>query len=269
MCLIVIGIVLLQIIIPLIYILQSKLPTAVVFTPAILQFVNALFISSLWLLIKPLLELRLELKEKNIEVIKWKRNLEIFQTLLYKQTHVNTKLPSNPVIFGSIDAPLQFTIVSNPFCQPCAIAHQQLALLFRKYPDLLSISVIFFVRGESKKEDGRMIAIENILKATVAGENKEQILHDWFGDMDLEKFKAKYSGIMQNTDISLALLEYQEWTAKNYIPHTPLVYLNGHQIPQQYALHELGSFVVELSDALNQSHARNEKHESIAELSWE
>lgn len=269
MCLIVAVIVWLQATIPFGHFIPVKQLSIYELIPVILQFVIAISLASLWLLIKTFLRLRIEQRANIIEVLKWRRNPEIFQSLLYKQSETNTLLPGNPAFLGNAEATLQFAIVSNPFCRPCATAHQQLDELLKKYSDLVGLSIIFLTRQNDKKEDRRVVAIEHILKA-IAGENtKEQVLRDWFDNMNLEKFRAKYPSALENTDISFVLREYQQWAAKNYVPHTPIVYLNGYQIPKQYNLEDIKSFVVELSDILTQPIAKNKQHEEVANLSWQ
>ena len=74
---------------------------------------------------------------------------------------------------------------------------------------------------------------------------------------------------MGNTDISFALREYQNWAAKNYVPHTPVVYLNGYPIPKQYSLSDMESFVIDLSEILTQSTVKNKEHEKVVDFSWQ
>lgn len=264
MCLITIAIVWLQAIIPFLQLSQVKHFTPNILFLVLLQFILAFSVAACWLLIKPLIKSKLEEKGNEIKLLKWKRNPGIFQSLLQNQPSTNTFLQNNPMRIGNPDAPLQFAIVSNPFCRPCAKAHYQLEKLYKKYPHLVSISVIFFVKAANDLEDRRTIAVECIINTHAINDNCLSVLHDWFDTMDLKKWKERYPFIKEDRITSGILQGYQEWIEQNNVAHTPYVYLNGHQIPKQYNLDDMDSFIFELSDRLRkQVTEEQEKLEAI------
>lgn len=253
MCLMTVGIIWLQTTIISFSLTNSKQLLPVLWTHSILQLLLAVSISSLWLIIKPLINNRNIERANAVDLLRWKRNPEIFQILLFKQPYTDTFIINNPVICGDTNAPLQFTIISNPFCRPCAAAHLQLEELYNTYPNIVSFKVIFLVEAADDKEDRRIIAINKIINAIITTRNVDRILHDWFEKMVLEDFVQKYPCVNVDNDTLNVLHEYQQWVENNNISYTPTVYLNGYAIPKQYKLEDISSFVLDLRDSLSKN----------------
>jgi thiol-disulfide isomerase/thioredoxin len=269
MCLITIGIVWLQSAILLIHFLKAKQIFLASPLVVISQFLLCFFLASLWLFIKVLIKGNQKEKRTETELLKWKRNPEVFQSLLYKQPHTNTLIPNNPVCLGNPNAPIQFTIVSNPFCRPCAATHQQLEDLYKRYPSLISINVNFLIKSATDREDRRTIAVEQIINAIDITDNKLQVLHDWFETMDIQKWKEKYPSINLNSNRLNVLRNYQHWLSQNNIFYTPFIYLNGYLLPKQYGLNDIESLIIELSESLSQPIVKKEQYEEVTDLSWQ
>ncbi len=272
MCLMVSGIIWLQLAVVSVALLTEQKNFN---TPAetILQFALAFSIASLWWFIKPLLAKRRELESKTIEALKWKRNPDVFLSLLHEQEKADTVLKDNPLFLGSANAPLQFTVVSNPFCRPCALAHRHLDALLDKYPEFVSLSVILSIKDATDMEDRRVVAAGHILQAIEKGKKKRQVLHDWFETMSVEKFLEIYPSSENNGYSPEQILkEYSQWMARYPVPHTPFIYLNGYAIPKQYKTEDIESMIVDLSDKINPSSNRILKglyEKKIADLSWQ
>lgn len=267
MCLITIAIIWLQALISFSYVSETK---QIIFNPELLlPFSLAFLLAFAWLLIKPLIKSTVVEKERTIELLKWKRNPDIFQALLHQQPFTDTFLHDNPVRLGKVAAPLQFTIVSNPFCRPCAMAHQELENLYKRFPAHVSMNVIFLVKSAVDKEDRKTIAVDHILKAILSTNNKLQVLHEWFEIMNIQNWEEKYPSFNQDNRALNVLQNYVNWLQKNTVSYTPMVYLNGYTLPRQYALKDIESLVIELSETLTESTEKKEAHEKISDLSWQ
>ncbi|HMR81543.1 MAG TPA: vitamin K epoxide reductase family protein [Niabella sp.] len=214
-------------------------------------------LASIWFLIKPYFEKSKKNDAVEIELLKWKRNPDIFNSLLFNRSGSKTDLTIrlNPAFIGSKRAPVQLTIVSNPFCKPCSAAHESLHDLYKRNSESVSINVIFLVKKASDLEDRRVVAVKEIVNAILTyNNNAPEVLQNWFNSMDIATFKQLYPQTSSNSD-SIPILEgYQSWLEKNYVPHTPLIYLNGYLLPQQYTLKDVESFIPEMSyTILNQT----------------
>jgi uncharacterized membrane protein len=209
----------------------------------------SLSLASIWFLIKPYFEKSKKNNVVEIELLKWKRNPDIFNSLLYKGSMSKTDLAIqlNPAFIGSWHAPVQLTIVSNPFCKPCAAAHEALHDLYRRNPESVSVNVIFLIKKASDLKDRRVVAVKEIVNAILTHNNAPQVLQNWFNSMDITTFKQLYPQTDSSSDSTPILESYQSWLEKTYVPHTPLIYLNGYLLPQQYTLKDVESFIPEMS----------------------
>lgn len=269
MCLIVVGTVWLQTLLLSFEFLQYDkwFPTSIL--SSVYLFVCVLFLSSTWLLIKPLIKLDNELNAKNIQLLKWKRNPEIFQSLLTKQEPVNTAIPGNIACMGNRNASLQLTIVSNPFCRPCAMAHRQVEELYKQFPQQVAVSNILLIRDATDKENRVTVAAEHILNAISENHPVEKVLHNWFETMQIIKFTTQYPLIQQKNSTNKLLRGYQQWVNKNNIPYTPFIYLNGYPLPKQYSVEDIASFVMELNERTVLSNTKEVTNEANLDFSWQ
>jgi len=200
-----------------------------------------LFTGTLWLLLcKPLLVDNKKLRNKNFELLRFRNNPAIFEALLKQQTVVDTTPFENDLQLGNASAPVQIIIACNPYCGPCAKAHEQLDSLLGNND--IGLTIRFTIHADNK-EDRRTKAVEYILQCIPEKENynpeyKRQLLHDWFHYMDLDKFSKEYTPEREN-NVDDMLLQFDEWTKEAKIEATPTVFINGFKLPVQYSINDL------------------------------
>ncbi len=228
---------------------QTSLDTSSFSFTLFIQAFTAGIIALSWLLVKPLLQTKNKKEEVDIQLEKWKRNPEIFKLLTMEQSPCNTLIPDNLFYFGKKTAPLHITMVTNPYCKPCASAHQKLAELFKRNTEEISFSIVFTPGNGTDTSDKKYVAVENILSAVGDG-NALEILHDWFHSMNIDEWQAKYppSPLLPNNEILLK--RFAEWTVLNRPAFTPAIYLNGYLLPKLYNLEDISGFLFDISSGL-------------------
>ncbi len=200
-----------------------------------------LFTGTLWLLLcKPLLVDNKKLRNKNFELLRFRNNPGIFEALLKQQTVVDTTPFKNDLQLGNASAPVQIIVACNPYCGPCAKAHEQLDSLLENKD--IGLTVRFTIHADNM-EDRRIKAAEYILQCIPEKENynpeyKRQLLHDWFRYMDLDKFSIEYI-LERENNVDDMLLQFDEWTKEAKIEATPTVFINGFKLPVQYSINDL------------------------------
>lgn len=218
----------------------------------------AFFIASSWFLIKDIYKKGDEAKFKTIQLLKWKRNPEIFLLLLYKQRTVDTSPWKNDIVLGNSNTEIQFIVACNPYCSPCAKAHEQLNELLEIYPEQVGITIRFTVNAENK-EDKRMVAVSHILQVYLNAKTEEEkhaILSDWFKCMDLEKWKKTYSFCFEGLVPKIregwneVLQKHQQWGEENKITHTPTIFINGYELPSNYNASDLKLLIPTISEII-------------------
>jgi protein-disulfide isomerase len=65
------------------------------------------------------------------EINSIKANEEVFTTLLTQQPQYEVSESDSQIHFGNPDAQLKITILTNPFCNPCAKMHKRVEKLLK------------------------------------------------------------------------------------------------------------------------------------------
>jgi thiol-disulfide isomerase/thioredoxin len=141
-------------------------------------------------------------------------------------------------VLGNPNATLQITMVSNPFCNPCAKAHQFLEEWLAKGIDFkLNIVYTFSMDDNDTRKQffKQLIALRKVDEIQV-----ENALKDWNSSdyPTLENWKAKYPANNTIND-KIELLEQVNWCKLNEIKGTPTFFINTYKLPENYRLKDL------------------------------
>jgi len=213
-------------------------------------------IGSIWLVIKSLIKKTKSANKMEIELIRWKRNVEIFEYLIDKENNIDTSIDLNPAIIGRPAAPIQLTIVANPFSLQASTAYRKLIDIYTKNIDSVSINVIFSVKSATDFNDRRNVAIETIINTILIGDNAYEVLNVWFDNMNIASFRKIYPLMTTEQNTKKIMSALQEWANKNFIQSTPQIFFNCYKIPSQYNLDDVESLIPELTYKFN-NNAKN------------
>lgn len=173
-----------------------------------------------------------ELTDRNFSLLRFKNNPDTFKALLQQQRRVDVTPFDDDLQLGNPEAGVQIMVACNPYCGPCARAHEALHKLAEK--ENIGLTVRFAIKTEHK-EDKRLQAVKYILRllynATI--EYKRRVLHDWYHLMDLEKFREKYP-LSENRNLEEVLRLHEQWADESEIKGTPTIFINGYEKPKQY-----------------------------------
>ena len=206
----------------------------------ILVLISFFCTSSIWFLLKPVLVGRKDLQDKNFELLRFKNDPEVFETMLKHQRQVNTSAFAEDLQLGNAEAPVQILIACNPYCWPCANVHTD----FHKLLDVKNFGLtVRFTIDSDKREDLKTRAVEYILKCISTPLNhtvsrKRQIIHDWFNVMDLDKFSRLYKA-SEELEVDSLLKQHDIWSRQAEIAFTPAIFINGLEMPKQFHVNDL------------------------------
>ena len=199
-------------------------------------------ISAAWILaLKPELKRNSELEKTNFSLLRFKNNLEIFNALLKQQRKVDTIPFENDLQLGNPDAAVQVMVACNPYCGPCATAHEALHELAETKD--IGLTIRLSVKAEDY-EDKRTIAGKYIMQVVnnMGADFKRKVLHDWYALMDLKKFGEKYP-LQKEAYVQQQMQEHEQWNKEAKIEFTPTIFINGYQLPKQYKTEDLKIFL--------------------------
>lgn len=207
-----------------------------VLVPVLLSYLFPFIVLQLLL---PLYQRLKEVQKNGVELKKLKRDYRIFNALLEKQKVIPEPPGDLGITLGNPNANFRIVKVCNPYCGPCARAHDPIEELLGN-PDV-QVQIIF--AASTAENDSRAAPVKHFM--AIAEDRNESVikraLHDWYSASikDYEVFASKYpigSRLMQQGDKIEAM---HKWCLKTQISFTPTIFLNGHQLPDTYAVNEL------------------------------
>ena len=192
-----------------------------------------------WLLLKPLWKDSLQLRKTKRELSKLKNNPELFGQLLRQQPAMPALTPLVQAIrLGTPDAAHTLVVVTNPYCGPCAKAHEVLDNLL-KYVDV-QIKVIIYAQNDER--DTSALISKHLLAIAEMNDAKktENAFNEWYKTKrDYNRFSAIYpaNGAIDKQGVKLEAMA--NWCLSASITHTPTVFINGFKLPQNYTIDDL------------------------------
>jgi len=191
-----------------------------------------------WSLLKRPLTLAAQVLPLRRQLNLFKYDESLFQQSLSKQARFAVGKDLMPIILGNYDAEMIITIVSNPYCSPCAIAHLSLDELLKKRKDL-QLRIVFISANEdddARTKVARHIIALNMFKDT---EIVKAALNDWYFQITkyedwIEKFPVEY-----NEEVAEATSRQKDWCEMAEIDYTPAILINGYKLPDPYRVEDL------------------------------
>ncbi|WP_223033648.1 vitamin K epoxide reductase family protein [Hanstruepera marina] len=190
-------------------------------------------------LIKPLI---LEKKRTTIykrSLARIKNKITVFETLLTESSKIKNS-PKGLGIFFKSDKPKYHVLkVCNPYCEPCAQAHPILEKLLKK--GIIDLQIIFTASG--KENDIRSKPVRHLLAIESQGDlqKTKKALDDWYLPIkkDYLLFSQLYPVNGEINQQNKKIKAMYQWCYEENIMHTPAIYINGYELPNDYSLNDL------------------------------
>jgi uncharacterized membrane protein len=228
------------------FIFLPKLSLIFSYFPEPIQLLQAtislLIIVFIWTIIKPVYQsagravhfqnkLKRFLQNKNMFDVFLKEQPKIIVPPLLPKLRLNEN-ESGPVI----------TVVTNTFCNPCALIHEKIEKLINKIQSPVQVEVIFFTKdnSEPRSKIASIVLAWYYQKGSVAAQNA---LKEWFAkkDQDYESWSKKEHPPLTGKEF-VALEQQRAWCLQSGIQSTPVILFNGHILPDVYDVNDLASF---------------------------
>lgn len=189
-----------------------------------------------WTFLKPILQKSQQVKPLKNALRRFKNNPNLFLSLLHKQAEMPfVPQNMNTIIVGNPNAEHMLTMVTNPFCQPCAKTHKIIEDLLSTNENL-KCQVIF--SASNIEGDKRGIVARTIL--SLPKNQQADALHQWYEneERNIEKWQVQ-SGFTEDENIEKIIAQHQLWCETAKIEGTPTLYLDGYTMPELYRLADL------------------------------
>lgn len=208
-------------------------------------------IASVWLFISSKLKQEQEFKKLKIQSTKFKRNFDLFNTLLQQTEQINTSIPNTPeIVFGNVNAPLNLTIITNPFCGHCKSVHNLIEDILKKHHNAINITVRFNINTSNLESNGVLVTSRLMEVFNTEGEVKcLEAMHDIYNNGDIKAWLAKWKKCSNTANYINSLEAENKWCLDNHINFTPEILVNGKSYPKAYDRNDLIYFIEELNEA--------------------
>jgi protein-disulfide isomerase/uncharacterized membrane protein len=194
----------------------------------------------IWFAAKPSL---ISLKENSGYKAAYKRLLyspEIFNGLLQQQNAIVEGYDELGITIGNPNALNTIVKVCNPYCGWCAKAHPELEEIL-SHTDNVKIKIIFTATNDEGDRAGKVVRHLLAIEANGNAKLTQQALNDWYlaSKKDYENFAAKYpkNGELKKQYNKIDAMS--GWCKEAGIIHTPTIFINGKQLPENYKVEEL------------------------------
>jgi len=207
---------------------------------SLIAIVIALVIpATFWMLLKPLLLKKQELNTLKNQTRKFKYNQDFFNATLKEQAKYAIPADDWSIVLGNKEANTIFTMVSNPYCQPCSKAHAEFEELLEKLDDI-QLRIVFTANNTDHDRKTPIARHIMALKDQYAENMVRLALHDWYGQRQksYEEWAKLYPVKLDSSKFS-TLEKQHEWCKVAEIKATPTILVNGYQLPKAYRLHDI------------------------------
>lgn len=200
-------------------------------------------------ILKSLFKIKFSIQKTSWKLNKFLYDTDLFNYTLSQSTAIDPKTLPKLVENGDPDSNIHIVIVTDPFCDSCLAAHNQLNQIKKILIDGIYIKTIFYTE-HSKDPINAKIVSEHIL--SLPKNIQSEALERWFELRDLDKWKSLYNNINHSTT---ELQEHNEWCHLNSILFTPVIYFNYRQINNKFEVSDLYHHIITINREIKYQNA--------------
>ncbi len=210
--------------------------------PAFIEFAVFLIPAVIWLTIYPLIKKLKDARHYRQEYTRLKADPELFKTLTDKHPKIHIPGELKVFQFGNPEAVHELTFISNPFCGPCAKAHQVIDEWLQNNGLDFKITIIFIHHAEAGDRNRQFV--EYISGITDKGKLKAA-LHNWFNTdkKDLSSWAEKMQ--LDKTALKYDAEHLQQWMNTAGVNATPSFFINSRKLPEKYRIEDIKYLITE------------------------
>ena len=192
-----------------------------------------------WVYLKPVLLKAKQAKHLKKSLNKLKYNAGHFEKELNDGAKHDLLSEEDTIIIGNPEAEHIITMVSNPYCGPCANTHKKLDEWLARRNDI-KLQVIFSVDNKQREKNIEVIAHLMALRENNDGVTLSKALTDWYEQKD--KSYTAWAKLYPKTGdavIEASLKKHSEWCRTTHVRGTPTLFINGRRLPKTYKAEDL------------------------------
>ncbi|MFC6101243.1 vitamin K epoxide reductase family protein [Olivibacter domesticus] len=194
-----------------------------------------LFPLAFWYFLKPFFQSSIKKTVLDKQLKLFKNNYAIFNAFLKSQNKLVTN-DLEAVTLGNPVADTIITMVSNPFCGPCASAHRQLEDWISERNDI-QLRVIFATKEEANNTGTEVAKHFLALNRLSNKDVLREALNDWYSNKlkDYGSLREKYPVVLEPNLDKVSDL-HKAWCKAADVLYTPTILINGYKLEQPYQI---------------------------------
>lgn len=167
-----------------------------------------------------------------------KANEHIFSLLLKQQPYYKVNKQTSSIQFGNPEAKILITILTNPYCSPCAKMHERVEKILESLEEKICLQYIFSSFNEDLKKTNK-----NLIATYFQKDKNEvrEIYKSWF--LDGKKMKNIFFNNLgiefKHSKVEEEFNKHEQWRVDTHLIETPTILVNGYQLPDNYKIEDL------------------------------
>ncbi|GHU90152.1 hypothetical protein FACS1894155_08120 [Bacteroidia bacterium] len=168
-----------------------------------------------------------------------KANEGVFMTFLKQQSYHFVDKEHLNILWGNPESKITITVLTNPHCEPCRRMHKRIEKLLDKSGNKFCIQYIFTSFSEELESSSRFL-IDIYRRYPV--EKAMKIYGEWFdgGKYQKEMIFKKYD--FEPDKQAPEYSRHKKWQEEQKLTVTPIVLINGYELPDHYKLEDMNYF---------------------------
>jgi len=186
-------------------------------------------------LLIPILSENVQIEHVKQELNSFKANEDFFSITIRKQPYFHVNNEDSTILFGNPESKNRITVLTNPHCKPCAKMHDKINRLLIETNNRFCIQFIFTSFSEELEISSQfLISIYHEYPYQAL-----QIFNEWYegGKSKKEDMFSKYK--FNRDNFCQEFMLHKAWKEKYKFITTPVVLVNGYQLPESYKIEDL------------------------------
>lgn len=168
----------------------------------------------------------------------------IFSSILHSQPAIGPVPAELGIVLGNPAATHRIVQVCNPYCGPCASAHDQLETILQENDDI-AVQIVF--TSSDSPRDMRRLPTAYFM-ALARKEDPlllRHALHEWYkSGNNLDTLRKKYPTGASLMEENAAIREMHQWCRQSAIVATPTTFIDGYQLPPAFTIADTKYFLL-------------------------
>lgn len=207
----------------------------------------------IWFFINPLIENKIKSAKKINELIRFKRNFDLFKFLSKPISSIDGLDDLQGINLGNKNANLKIVLLLSPSCGHCHSAFFDAYNLILQHPEKTYVTILFNLNPDNNSNP-YLEVVQNLM--AIKFQNENQILEaisDWhIKKMNLKDWVKKWGENKINEKVNSQIKLQYDWCLKNEFNYTPVKLINDMIMPNEYDINELHYFINDFNENKNE-----------------